>query len=341
MSINHTVADSVKFGGIIREDVMDKIWDISNIPLPFTDAIGKSTHKNRRFEWVTDELRAPVINNAVIEGADITQDDTKLGARLSNMTQIATKGVKTTHTLEAVNSIGNMATLAYQIKERQKELRRDVEAQMLSNQASVVGNSDTVAGVSAGLGAQLKSNVSLGATGEAGGFDEDTGLFVATVPGTARALTETILRNVLQDVYVAGGNTGFLMARPAVIRNISTYLLTADAKVANMQTNKPQGATGAMTAYGSVNVFITDFGQTIELRDNRLQPATDTNVSTVYLLDPAYIKQSFLRGYQVEPLAKTGLSEKRMMSVEYSLAVTNEKSQGAIFAVDETAAMTE
>ena len=33
---------SVQAGGLIREDVMDKIWDISKIPLPFTDMVGAS-----------------------------------------------------------------------------------------------------------------------------------------------------------------------------------------------------------------------------------------------------------------------------------------------------------
>ena len=33
-------------GGLIREDVMSQIWDISKIPLPFTDMIGSETSKN-------------------------------------------------------------------------------------------------------------------------------------------------------------------------------------------------------------------------------------------------------------------------------------------------------
>ena len=36
----------VAFGGLIREDVMNKIWDISRIPLPFTDMIGTGSAKN-------------------------------------------------------------------------------------------------------------------------------------------------------------------------------------------------------------------------------------------------------------------------------------------------------
>ena len=339
-TITHVAADAVKFGGVIREDVMEKIWDISNIPLPFTELCSKGTHTNRRVEFVTDELAPPVTSNAVVEGSDPTQNDGKLGARLGNYTQIAVKRVIVTDTSEAANSIGGQASLSYQVKERQKELRRDVEAQMLSHQGSVAGDANTIAGVSAGIGAQLKSNVDVGATGAVGGFNDTTGLFVAPTPGTARALSEKTIRDVLQSVYEAGGNTTIAMARPPVIRALSEYLFTGTARVATLTSDKAQkGDGGALTAYGSVNVFVTDFGQTIQLRDNRLQAADAAGVSSMYLLDPSHLKQSFMRGYMVEPLAKTGLSDKRLMSVQYSLLVLNEKSQGAIFDIDETAAV--
>jgi hypothetical protein len=340
-NITHVAADAVKYGGVIREDVMEKIWDISNIPLPFTELCSKGTHTNRRVEFVTDELAPPVTNNAVVEGSDPTQNDGKLGARLGNYTQIAVKRVIVTDTAEQANSIGGQASLSYQVKERQKELRRDVEAQMLSHQGSVAGDANTTAGVSAGIGAQLKSNVDVAAGGAVGGFNDTTGLFVAPTPGTAaRALSEKTIRDVLQKVYEAGGNTTIAMARPPVIRLLSEYLFTGTARVATLTSDKAQkGDGGALTAYGSVNVFVTDFGQTIQLRDNRLQAADAAGVSSMYLLDPNHLKQSFMRGYMVEPLAKTGLSDKRLMSVQYSLLVLNEKSQGAIFDIDETAAV--
>jgi Family of unknown function (DUF5309) len=339
-TISHAAADAVKFGGVIREDVMDKIWDISNIPLPFTEMTSKGSHTNKRVEFVTDILDAPATNNAVIEGAESSKNNGKLGERLGNFTQIATKEVKVTDTSQEANSIGGQAKLAYQISQRQKELRRDVEAQMLTHQASVAGDDSSIAGISAGIGAQLKTNVSVGATGTVGGFNSTTGLFVAPTPGTPRALSETLIRDILQDVYEAGGNTSVAMARPVVIRKLSEYLFGATARVATLTSDKAQkGDGGALTAYGSVNVFVTDFGQTISLKDNRLQPADTAGVSSMYLLDSAHLKQSFLRGYTTEPLAKTGLSEKRIMSVQYSLLVLNELSQGAILAIDETAAV--
>jgi hypothetical protein len=210
---------------------------------------------------------------------------------------------------------------------------------MLTHQASLAGDGATVAGLSAGLGAQLKTNVSVGATGSAGGFNTTTGVFDAPTPGTARALSEAVIRDQLQAIYEAGGDTSYLMARPKVIRLMSEYLFTDTARVATMTADQAQNSPQALTAYGSVNVFVTDFGQTVMMKDNRLQAVDATDTSSMYLVDPSHITQSFLRGYQVEPLAKTGLSDKRLMSAEWSLKVYSEKSQGAILAIDETTAM--
>jgi hypothetical protein len=338
-TVTHVGADAALYGGLIREDVMDKIWDISNVPLPFTEMCSKGTHTNRRVEFVTDELGAPAKDNAVVEGADNTRNDGKLGVRLGNYTQISTKAVIVTDTSEQANGVGGINKLSYQIKERQKELRRDVEAQMLSHQASVAGDANTTAGISAGIGAQLKTHVKVGATGTVGGFSTSTGLFVAPAPGTKRALSEKLIRDVLQEIYQDGGNTSVAMARPPVIRALSEYLFTDTARVATMSADQRQNSPSALTAYGSVNVFVTDFGQTIQLRDNRVQMEDAAATSSMYFLDSTHLKQSFLRGYTTEALAKTGLSEKRQMSVQYSLLVLNEKSQGAILAIDEALAV--
>lgn len=339
-NLDHQDLTSMAKGGAVREDVMDRIWDISNIPLPFTELCSKGTHTNRYMEWLTDKLAAPVQNNATIDGADTTGNNTKLGARQGNYTQTSVKEVQISQLAQAANSIGSMGKLSYQVSERQKELRRDVESQMLTHQASVAGDGTATAGISAGIGAQLKTHVKVGATGAVGGFNTTTGLFVAPTPGTKRALSETLIRDTLQEVYESGGNTSILMARPVVIRKLSEYLFSDTARVATLTSDKAQkGDGGALTAYGSVNVFVTDFGQTIQMRDNRLQAVDTAATSSVYLLDPEFLKQSFMSGYKIEELGKTGLSEKRLMSCSYSLAITNEESQGAILAIDEALAV--
>ena len=61
------------FGGLIREDVMNKIWQIDNIPLPLTDRIGSDSHSNQYAEWTTDEMGAIDLSNAEEDGADNTK----------------------------------------------------------------------------------------------------------------------------------------------------------------------------------------------------------------------------------------------------------------------------
>ena len=322
-------------GGVVHESVMDKIWLLDKFPLPFTDMCKEGTHGNEYHEWTTDELGAAATDNAVADGADISQNDAVLGDRMGNYTQTAVKEIQISTRANASNSVGNQGSLSYQIMRGQQRLKRDVEAQMLTHQASVKGDGDTVAGISAGLGAFLTTNVSVGLTGSAGGFNTTTGLIDTVTPGTARALTETLIRDISQAVYEAGGETIYIMGRPIVIRRLSEYLIES-GKIATLFSDAKQ-TSGEMTASGSVNTFVTNFGQVLKMIPNRLQPQDAADTSSLYFLDPKHLKCSKMRGYRTEPLAKTGLSEKRMISVDYGLEVLNEASQGMIVAIDETA----
>ncbi len=342
MAIGNTDAVDLKAalkGGIIREDIMEKIWLIDKFPLVLTDQCTKITAGNDFKEFVTDELGASSIDNAVVDGADIDQDDTVIGLRMGNYHQTAVKEIQISKRANKSNSVGRQGTLSYQVSHGQSRLRRDVESQMNTTQASVAGDGATIAGISAGLGAWIETNVLGGVGFVAGGFNTTTGLIDAPTLGTKEALTETRLRDVSQLVYEEGGDTEYLCSTPTVIRLISEYLFGSAARVATMQNDSATG-TSPMTAYGSANVFISDFGQILKFMDNRLQKEDAAGVATLYFTDPKHLFQSFMTGYQTEPLAKTGLSEKRLISCDYSLIVTNEKSQGAIFDIDTAVPMT-
>lgn len=79
----------VALNGLIREDVMNEIWGISKIPLPFTDMVGSGSAKNSYKEWTTDELAAPDVANYLVDGADATGNDTKTGERVGNHQVVA------------------------------------------------------------------------------------------------------------------------------------------------------------------------------------------------------------------------------------------------------------
>lgn len=333
----------VLVNGLIREDVMNKIWDISKIPLPFTDAIGSGSAKNEYKEWTTDVLAAPDVANAVIDGSDATGNDTATGARVGNHHQISDKVVRVSYRADASDTIGRAKELSYQLMRRQQELRRDVEAIALENQASVADDGVAVAGNAGGLPSWLTTSV---INGTPGGFDNGGGGTTVTTAwttgGAAVALTEANVRDTVQSVYQEGGDPTLMMSTPGVIRKFSEYLFTSSARVATLMSDQGKSESKA-AALGSVNVFVTDFG-TLDMVSNRLQQlqtaAVPGDSAFVFILDPEYAEMCYLEGYRTDMLAKTGLAENRQMSVDWTLVVNTEVAHGMIGDIDPTANVT-
>lgn len=334
----------VDFEGLINEDVMQEIWDISKIPLPFTDLVGADTADNEYTEWTTDKLADPLIGGWTVDGSDVDKNDTKTGKRLGNHCGILTKEVKVSQRAQSSDTIGRSDELAYQVMMRQRELRRDVEANALHIQGSVEDDGDAVAGQPAGLAAMVTQfDTGSGATG--GGFAN--GGWTAVTPGAPTALTETMIRDALQEAWEGGADPQVLMSVPGVIRQLSEYMFTSSSRIATL-TRETQGVGegGSATAVGSVNVFITDFGVTVTFEPNRIQQPYDSSAGTsdaaaLFILDPAYVRLSFLEGYQTEPLAKTGLTDKRLMSVDYTVKVLNPDAHRVLLDIDPTAPVTQ
>lgn len=325
---------------MIKEDVMSKIWDISNIPLPFTDLIGSDSHKNSYYEWTIDRLADPDLTNAVVDGQDSDQNNSKGGSRVGNQGQISIKEVQVTQRAQASGTVYAQNELAKQVMERQKELRRDVEAISISNQGSQADNGDATPGLVGAFGAWLTTNTDR--TGADGGYS--SGVVSAPTVGLKQTLTETKIRDMASLIWEGGGNPSVMMSVSAVIRNISEYMFTDAARIATLQADQGKSSAAA-TALGSVNVFVTDFGVTLEMRANRLQQTYKdsggtADVADLFFIDSGYVRQSFLEGYNVKPLAKVGLTDKRMMSVDWGLKVLNEEAHGVISEVDVTAAVT-
>ncbi len=331
---------AVDFQGLIGEDVMNAIWDISNVPLPFTDSIGSDSTHNDFAEWTKDKLQDVDITNATVDGEDAGTDDSNTGERVGNRHQFPDKVVRVSTKARSSGTIGFSDTLAYQVMMRQREIRRDVEAIQLENQASVADDGDSVPGLLGGFPSWLVTNTDRGAGGADGGFN--AGTVDAATPGTARALTETLVRDIAQSVWEQGGDPSRLMSVPGVIRELSSFMFTSSARIATLQRDT-QSSTDAAMAMGSVNVFLTDFNVTLEFMPNRLQQthvdAVATQVADVFIYDTSMVMQGFMRGYQVDDLAKTGTADNRQMTAIVTLKVLNEAAHGVIADIDPTLAV--
>jgi hypothetical protein len=299
----------------IREDLSNVIYNISPEETPFIANIARENVKNTYFEWQTDALSAASASNAALEGDDISSFQAVTPtARVGNYTQISTKNVIISGTLEAVDKAGRRSELTYQLAKMGAELKRDMESALLANQAAVAGNT-TTARRTAGLPAWLTSNTSFGT----GGADPTVGSTptAARTDGTQRAFTETLLKEVVAEVWTSGGTPKMLM-----VGAFNKQAASAFSGIATKFRDVPAGQQAQII--GAADVYVSDFG-TINIVPNRFQRARDA-----FVVDPEYASLAILRPIQQTELAKTGDAEKRLMLVEYGLKVSNQAAHGIV-----------
>ena len=335
---------SQEFNGLVNESVMQTVWDISKIPLEFLDRIGSDRTGNHFAEWTIDALSDVDLDNSNVDGEDAGADDSVLGTRVGNFTQLLDKVVRVSMRARAVDTIGFADTLAYQVMRRQQEIRRDLNAIMLENQASNADDGNTVPGRLGGLPSWLTTNTSRGVGGADGGFA--AGIVAAPTEGEARGLTETLFRDLAQSIYEQGGNPSIAHSTPAMIRQFSEYGFTETARIARLQRNE-QISSGSATAVASINIWLTDFNVQLELVSDRLQAVYDSadigpvDVVNLFMYEPAFLMEGVLQGVQVVELATTGTAKNRQMINDTTLKVLNEAAHGVIADLDPTVAVTQ
>jgi len=293
----------------IREDLQDVIYSISPTDTPFMSSAGREAVRNTLHEWQTDSLAAAATNNAVVEGDEATLDAVSATTRLSNTTQIMDKTVVITGTQEAVDKAGRASELAYQIAKKSKELKRDMEATLLANQAEASGDAST-ARTFGSINSWIASNDVFASDGASGGLGN-----TARTDGTPEALTEANLKTVIKNVWNAGGNPSVIMVGPFNKQKISGF--TGGSTRFDASEDK--------TLYTSIDVYSSDFGD-LEVVPNRFSRDRDAHV-----LDMDYWSIGFLRDFTMHELSKTGDSEKRQMLVEFTLISRNEAASGGVY----------
>ena len=295
----------------IREDLSNVIYNISPEETPFISNIGRESVKNTYFEWQTDSLAAASASNAALEGDDISSFTAVTPtSRVGNYTQISTKNVVISGTLEAVDKAGRRSEMTYQLAKLGSELKRDMESALLANQSPVAGNT-TTARRTAGLPAWIKTNTSFGTGGA------DTSGVAARTDGTQRAFTETLLKTVIQKVWTSGGTPKMLMVGP-----FNKTAASAFTGIATRYRDVPAGQQAQII--GAADVYVSDFG-TVNIVPNRFQRDRDA-----FVVDPDYASLAVLRPIQKMDLAKTGDAEKALLLVEYGLKVNNEAAHGIV-----------
>ena len=297
----------------IREDLSNIITNIAPEETPYMSNIGRESISNSLFEWQTDTLASAAANKQ-LEGDDVTSfDSVTATVRLQNYAQISRKTIVLSATEETVNKAGRRSELAYQIAKRSAELKRDQEFSMLNGAVAAAGNTTTARGT-ASLQAFIKTNYDMQTNGANPSYTTvPTG---ARSDGNVRTFTETILKNVIQQVWTSGGTPKILMVGPVNKQRVSGFSGIASARY------NINGGDRPATIIGAADIYVSDFGQ-ISVIAQRFQRERDA-----FVIDPDYAKVTTLRPYQQVELAKTGDAEKRMLIVEWGHKVLAENAHG-------------
>jgi hypothetical protein len=306
-----------------REDLQDKIYMVTPEKTPVLSAIQRFKAKSTFHEWQRDALAAPNKDNAVIEGDDRTGNALTPTERVGNYTQLFDAVAVVTSAQEKTVKAGRSSEMKLQVSKKMSELKRDIEAMILSNNAAVAGNSIT-ARKSGGLGVFLFTNASHGTGTPNGSTAAHTSGAPTTAPtasGTLRTFAESQLKTVMQSIYTNSGDMpSLLVMTPSHKQTFSGF--------AGIAVNRKEVAKGKQAVIvGGADVYMSDFGE-LTVVPNYVQSTSNPN--TVFVLNPEEAGVAYFCDFKSEALAKTGHTAKELVSVECALVVTSEKAHGKI-----------
>lgn len=309
--------DRYDVGTNAREDLIDKITMVNPEETPVVSALGRDTADNTFHEWQRDSLRTPNKDNAAIDGDDATASNKTPPLRVGNYCQITQDTIAVSGRAEVVKKAGMRSAMAYYKAKAYVELKRDIEAAVVSSNAAVAG-SGAAAAKAGGLGVLIYTNALHGAGGSTAAHTSGAPT-VAPTAGTGRALTEALLKTAVQQTYTSAGKVpDAVYLSPAHKTVFSTF--------AGIAVNR-YNITGDNQAHviGGADVYMSDFGA-LDIVPHYIM-AGGTNA---YGLNPDYGSIAYLRGYQSTPLGKTGDNTKEQVLVDWTLQLDAENVNFAI-----------
>lgn len=304
-----------------REDLADIISNIDPTDTPIYSSAGRGTVSAVLSDWQTDNLVSVTVTtgNAVLEGDNMTTfAAAPPTTRVGNYTQITRREALVSGSQEAVNKAGRRSEIAYQMLKRGLEIRRAMEAIGTGNQGGSAGTEGTPR-LAATLGAWLKTNVNFEVNG-------GNPTYTSGVPGagrtdstTLRAFTETIFKDVVEQMWVSGANINrvTVYAGPVNKQRMSGF-------AGVVQRNFDMSNVRPTVVIAAVEVYVSDFG-TLRLMPNRFQRERDA-----WFIDPTFVAFPTLpgRSFMTKRLAPTVDGDGRAIIHEWTLKVKNEAALG-------------
>lgn len=298
----------------MKENVSNIINNVSPAETPFYSMVKKFAVTNRLYQWQTDTLNIPAAN-AQLEGDVVSVSASTATTMLTNRTQIAYKSMGVTDTARTVNDYGRADDYDYILMKRGKELKGDVELALLANKIQDAGSA-TTARACAGFLTFIKNVVHSSGTNLATGSS-----LLTLLGGATTALTYVQISSAMTMAYSAGGSPTMMMTTPTLKRAFSGLAFSATPSTADVRYNidSPKPAV----AIGTVERWLSDFGTVDVMVNRQMSRQTGDTIlsSSMFLIDPKYVRCGILQDVEVIPLAKRGLSDEAFIRCEFTLEV--------------------
>lgn len=299
----------------VREDLIEKITLTNPEETPIISSFGKDTADQNYHEWQRDNLRTANKDNAALDGDDATGSSKAAPGRVANHCQIFQDTIVVSGRAERVKKAGMKSAMRYYKAKAFKELQRDMEAALVSENPAVAGAAGT-APKAGGLGVMIYTNALHNGAGATAAHTSGAPTTAITA-GTARTFTETLVKSAAQAAYTASGMCPSML----VMSPNHKTIFSSFAGIASNRVNL-NGKSGQGVVVGGADVYLSDFGK-MEIVPHYLM----AGATNVYGINPEYGDTVYLRGFEANDLAKTGDSERVQVLVDATFRLTSEMAQ--------------
>ena len=325
-----------------REDLANFISNIVRDDVPFMSSIGKGKANAILHEWSTDTLERPGAN-ATKEGEAFPSGNAGSNgppiSRLGNYSQIFTKSIIVSGSIEAVNKAGRKSEFKYQSEKRGKELMRDIEYALVASRDVKTAGSGIVGGGARKFGGYQSwvptANAVVPTAGTAsGGSGNGSDIYADT--GAAGTFSLSFVDDVMQRVWQNGGKPTTLMMSPRLKRAFSVAAQgTTDVTGQTTNVRRNIDEKGKLTQ--SVTLYESDFGL-VKVVPNYIMSAggqgsgsaaVHTDVD-ILVYDSASFKMATLRPLHHRDISEDGDRLRALMVHETSVECMNPQAVGII-----------
>jgi len=188
---------------------------------------------------------------------------------------------------------------------RGKELKRDMEFTICRNQPSA----STTARATAGWECMISTNLVRANTAQTTDYSVRgyaSSSWTAPEDGSLVSFTEAALQSALGLAWSTGGDPSVIMMSKGNKNVFNTFTGIAT------KYNEVKGMNQA-TVTGAADIYVSSYGNHAVKLNRYMRD------EAVFCIDPEYISVAYLDGIKKTPMAKTGDSERYLLTVEYAL----------------------